>query len=197
MNRVTNINKTISSGLMGSFSFDGHVQAAHQFGRSLQKEQADARQHDGLEGVDQRLPVALHGTLLHLEREMDIRDQIDDDAQPQGQEENQIEYRIDDRPDPWPEAVVEDIDAHLAAIFQGKGLTQEKIGAAEHVAQVEGPFGRAVEQIAGDDLIAQHGGQRDHQVDRDAGGDLAEPVDRAAKSFQGFHQDAPIKPMGL
>ena len=172
-----------------SFSRDGQApvlqadDAAHHLGKALQQHQGAGDRDDGLEMVDRRAVGGDVGMLADAPRIAGIFPAGIEQGADAGEEEDEVEHQVEQRLGARPHRAVEEVAAHMGVLRQRIGAAQHEQRAVEHVVEVEDPGRRRVEQVALEDLQADHR----HQGDDQPGGGLADPgadaVDGVEEAF--------------
>jgi hypothetical protein len=158
-----------------------------QLGHPLQQQESNTYGHNRFKGINNWLPVALHGSLSHLPGKSNIGNNCIKKASPQGKEKNAEQYNIYYGPRFFREAAVENINPHMLSPAQGPGFTHQKKGASDHIAQVKTPFSRVIENIAAEYFVADNEGEHQNKPHTDPGHKTADRVNTLDKTLDCFH----------
>ena len=153
-----------------------HARRPEELGERLQAEHREGDRPDRPERPDHRIPGGFTGNLTALECLPGIFVEPEGDPERARQHQEHEAADIHRRPALRPDIVVDEVDADVAALLHAVRHAAQVAGACEHVADLIGPEGRRVEQVARQHLIDHGQDERRHDPAADHAKGLGEAL---------------------
>ena len=110
-----------------------------------------------------------------------------------GDEEDDVQHEVEPRLRARPHRAVEKVAAHMGVLRQRIGAAQHEQRAVQHVLGVEDPGRRRVQEVALEDLDADHGHQHDDQPGEGLADPGADAVDRIEEALDIHYCRSPLR----